>query len=99
MLNDPQFTQAAEALAMRMKKYSNSLKEQLQYGFILSTGREPNGKELEALLKAYDKQLEYYKKELGDLMKLSGAHGDKKMGALIISASLLLNLSESMTRN
>ncbi|WDE97343.1 PSD1 and planctomycete cytochrome C domain-containing protein [Lentisphaera profundi] len=99
MLNDPQFTQAAEALAIRMKKHSNSLKEQLQHGFILSTGREPNGKELQALLKAYDKQLEYYKKELDHLMKLSGAHGDKKMGALIISASLLLNLSESMTRN
>ena len=99
MLNDPQFMQAATFLAKRMKAKSEQVEEQLTYGFELTTGRLASRAEIDLIKQNYEKQLKFYTENKEHLEKMIEAGNDADLGALIVSASMMINLSESMTRN
>lgn len=99
MLNDPQFMGTARSLAKRMKLKTPVVDEQLAYGFTLSTGRPPSAQETALLLQNYKQQLKFYTEHKEELAKLKSTQGNPEHGALIISASMMINLSETMTRN
>jgi hypothetical protein len=99
MLNDPQFMQVATFLAKRMKAKSEEVEEQLIYGFELATGRLASRAEIDLIKQNYEKQLKFYTENKEHLEKMIEAGNDADIGALIVSASMMINLSESMTRN
>ena len=53
-LNDQSFVECADALANRMKESGGSLKEQISFGFLLATSREPGDDEVDQLIKLAD---------------------------------------------
>ena len=99
MLNDPQILNASRSLAKRMTAYSNDLQGRLKYGFLLATGRQPQAPELVVLKQAYQAQLKYYSDKSKERAALLAAEGSPADAAMVMTASTLLNLSESMTRN
>ena len=50
-LNDAAFVEASESLAQRMRSESEDENEQVRFGFLLATCREPSDVELETLVK------------------------------------------------
>ena len=99
VMNDPQFVNAARFLALRMKTKSSELAEQLQFGFQLATARQPLAQEKALLKTAYLDQLKYYRAHSGEVEKLLLTKGTAADAAMVMLASTLLNLSETMTRN
>ncbi len=57
MMNDETFVECADALADRMRLSSSDLDEQLTYGFVSVTSREPTMKELAVLRAVADESL------------------------------------------
>jgi mono/diheme cytochrome c family protein len=92
LLNDTGMLAAAEALAGRMTKEGG--KDPLRYGFRLSTGRLPNPRELQRLKVLKDGLLARYRKSPSEAAKFGGV--DK--AALTLTANVLLNLDETITR-
>src|SRR5208282_4567063 len=63
LMNDEQYVEAARHLAERLiGTGGNTPTERLTYAFRLATARPPTARELEVLLRVYDRQLEHYRK-------------------------------------
>ncbi|NQZ59916.1 MAG: DUF1553 domain-containing protein, partial [Lentisphaeraceae bacterium] len=99
MMNDPQFLNAARALALRMTAHTGDLQGRLKNGFLLVTGRQPQARELAVLTNAYEEQLRHYQSRPEDTKSLLTREGSASDAAMVMTASTLLNLSESITRN
>ncbi len=107
LLNDPQFVEAAKALAVRMKKEGGeTVKEQIEMGFQLAVSRKPNEKELKILSDLYLQEFEVFKKDensaiaylsVGDY-KLPDKLEPSEMAALTIVANTLFNMDEMYTK-
>lgn len=108
-LNGPQFVEASKALAGKLLKISKDNKSRIIHGIELVLNRKPNSTELSVLQKAYNEQLAFYKdnpKLIGGTAKAK-SKGKKKVNrddskaekaALTALSSILLNLSETVTR-
>jgi hypothetical protein len=61
LLNDPQFVEAARIMAERIQEEGGeSLEDQIQYAFRLSTGRTASSEEIKLLSELYDSQYAHY---------------------------------------
>jgi hypothetical protein len=107
LLNDPQFVEAAKALAVRMKmEGGQTVKEQIEMGFQLAVSRKPNEKELKILSDLYRQEFDVFEKdknsaiaylEVGDY-KLPNTLEPSEMAALTIVANTLFNMDEMYTK-
>ncbi|WP_236621380.1 PSD1 and planctomycete cytochrome C domain-containing protein [Rhodopirellula sallentina] len=82
MLNDETFVECAEALAKRMREHSDKTRQQLRYGFLLTTCREPSDQDID---------------DLHELLKSTAEESDESAdvdAGLRMVAGVLLNLDE-----
>ncbi|HTU20073.1 MAG TPA: PSD1 and planctomycete cytochrome C domain-containing protein [Gemmataceae bacterium] len=107
MMNDPQFVEAARALAERTMKEGGATPEtRLAYMFRLTTGRRPDAKERAELLAAYKDHLAAYTRDAAkakQLISVGELKPDEKLNASELAAwtmiaNLLLNLDEVINK-
>lgn len=107
MMNDPQFVEAARALAERtMKEGGATPKTRLAYVFRLTTARRPDSSEMAELLAAYKDHLAAYMRDAAkakQLISVGELKPDEKLNpselaAWTMIANLLLNLDEVINK-
>jgi hypothetical protein len=103
LLNDPVFTEAAQALAVRiLSEPKQSFNDRLQHAFQLALARPPNNTELESLRSYYQRQTQIFEQEPGAAEKLAPVElaGVSRIetAAWTGLSSVLLNLDEFITR-
>ena len=107
MMNDPQFVEAARALAERaMKEGGTTVESRLSFLFRATTARTPNAKELAELLAAYNDHLGVYTKDVAkakQLLAVGELKPDTKLNpselaAWTMIANLVLNLDEVINK-
>jgi hypothetical protein len=106
-LNDPQFVEAARAFAEQMLKRAGNDAAKLRWAFLEATAREPQPVELGILEKALQRERKRYAanpREAEALLHAGESPRDPKLpppehAAWTQVATLLLNLSETITRN
>ena len=108
LLNDPQYVEAARALAERaMKMNELTDRERGAYMFRLSTSRYPSPEETERIIEAYREELAHYESEAAqaeELLSIGESLPAKsldrsKLAAWTMVANVLLNLDEVVTKN
>ena len=107
LLNDVQFVEASRALAERMIKHSNDDTARLRWGFEECTSRPPSEEELVVLAVALGRERQRYATDeaAAEAYLASGesvrdeAISPSEHAAWSQVASLMMNLSESVTRN
>mgnify|MGYP002529134560 CR=1 FL=1 len=108
LMNDPQFVEAARALAQRMlEQGGDSTSERISFAFELATARRASEREIEILTNIYEKQIQRYAAEDSGFEKLleigdsSYNHElDKRiLAAWSVVASTILNMDETITRS
>lgn len=107
LLNDPQFVEAAKALALRMKTEGGEQTEkQIERGFELAISRKPNEKEIKILSDLFHQELDNFKNDrkkavaylaVGDY-KIPKKYDPSEMAALTIVANTLFNMDEIYTK-
>lgn len=107
LMNDPQYVEAARALAQRiLREGGSTAKERVGFGFSLVTGRPANPRELRALERAQAAHLEEFRARPGDAKKLI-AVGETppdttldavELASWTLIANLLLNLDEVINK-
>jgi hypothetical protein len=107
LMNDPQFVEAARALAERTMKEGGATPEtRLAYMFRLTTARRPDAKEMADLLAAYKDHLATYTRDAAkakQLISVGELKPDAKLNpselaAWTMIANLLLNLDEVINK-
>jgi hypothetical protein len=106
-LNDPQFVEAARVFAERIIGRTGNDQAKLRWGFTAATSREPQPADLAVLEKALQRERQRYNRDAGAAKKYLSigeaprnpelAPGEHAAWAQV--ATLLLNLSETVTRN
>ena len=108
LLNDPQFVEAAQALAYRMIKEGGShLTQRIQYAFRWATSRKPDAEELAILEELFHEEWEefqQYPNRAADFLQLGEFnHSDhvnkSELAAYGVLANAIMNLSESLQKN
>lgn len=107
LMNDVTYIEAARMLAQRMMKEGGTTpEERLAWGFRVVTSRRPTERELLTLRQYLDSRLRHFAAHPEEATKLLGV-GEKrhdaglkssKLAAYAMSASLLLNLDEAITK-
>lgn len=99
-LNDPVYLEAAEHLALEMKKRGKEPKKQLSEGYRLLTFQSIQDKNLDILLKIYREALTEYQKNPAEIDRILiyGKEKSPELAALTVSANVLLNLDQVVTR-
>jgi hypothetical protein len=107
LLNDVTYVEAARAVAQRMMKEGGKTADQrVAYGFRLVLGREPTKEETRILATGVARREAHYRQNPAAAQKLV-AEGDLKnpqgadpveLAAYTVSASTLLNLDETITK-
>ena len=106
-LNDPQFVEAARALAERLLKEGGETPEsRIELAFRLSTSRHPNARELDILKSALARQAEFFKSDpqrATDFLKVGESKRDESIDPIehatwSVIAQMILNLDETVTR-
>ena len=107
LLNDVQYVEAARAFAQRIMQQSGDDSAKLSWAFLQATARVPKPREIEVLARALARERAHFAVNEVAARELL-AHGESaRDDTLPISehaawtqvASLLLNLSETVTRN
>ena len=114
LMNDPIFLEAGFGLARRMfdRSKSHSIKDAIRFGFCLSTTRNPDQKETDALRELYEKSLRKFSKDGDSAYKLlNSVRGELALGVSPLNASevallaawfqvanVLLNLDETISK-
>ncbi|QDT35518.1 DUF1553 domain-containing protein [Thalassoglobus polymorphus] len=104
-LNDPVYIEAAQALAGRILSEGGATQdEQLTYGFLLCTARQPTEQELNVLRSTFESLREKYTNEIESAQKLKviGSRETEKTPVEIqaswtVLSNVLLNLDETLT--
>jgi len=107
LLNDPQYVEAARALAARvMRANLETVSQSATLMFRLCTARNPDAATVEELVRLYEDQLARYQKDEEAAKKLvsvlSASSSDldlSRRAAWTIVANLMLNLDEVVTKN
>jgi hypothetical protein len=99
-LNDPVYLEAAEKLASTMKRRGKTPEQQLTAGYRLLTFQPIEQKSLNVLLKIYKEALNAYKSKPSevDSILIYGKEKSPELAALTISANVLLNLDNVVTK-
>jgi hypothetical protein len=107
LLNEVTFVEAARALAQRMIIEGGSTpEERIAWAFKRATSRAPRPEELEVLAKGLDARLAHYQGDADDAQKLIAFGASKanaktnpqELAAYTLTANVLLNLDEVITR-
>lgn len=108
LMNDVTYLEAARLLAERMIKEGGAAPQQrLAWAFHVATSRPPDAIEQQTLLEHLTRQLDWYRQHPSDAAKLL-LSGEKRndaslapteLAAYAVTASLLLNLDEVITRH
>ncbi len=106
LLNDPQWVEAARALAERMLREGGKTRdEKLAFAFRLAATRKPTGREVQLLGLLHDRQLELFRRDAGAARKYIRA-GDRpaaadldpaELAAATATANAILNLDAAVT--
>lgn len=108
LLNDVTYVEAARGLAMRMVcDGGRTPAERVEHGFRLATGRRPMERETKTLINYFERQLATFNMRLEAATALLRAGESpidtsldpRELAAWTMTASLLLNLDEVITRN
>jgi hypothetical protein len=101
-LNDPFFVDAARALARRMKSEGGADDSAwIRYGFRLVTSRPPTPAELAGTLAYQREQAARFGANLnaaGAMLGMKDGVPDPELAALTLTANVLLNLDEALTK-
>lgn len=99
-LNDPVYLEAAEKLATRMQQRAKTPEQQLKEGYRMLTFQNIEQKNLNVLVKVYKQALDAYKKKPveADSMLAYGKERTPELAALTISANVMLNLDNVITK-
>ena len=107
LMNDPQFVEAARALASRtLLEADRSVEARIRYAFKLATARTPNDRELNVLNDLYLTQRAGYAEkpdEARDLVSVGETAIDERtdhaeLAAWTMVANMIMNLDEFMTK-
>ncbi len=106
LLNDPQYVEAARALAERAMKQPGERAQQLQFVFRSLTGRTPNEKEKAVLNSLFDEQLAEFKQQPEQSAKLLkiGDHSASseldanELAAMTVVAEGLMSYDETVVK-
>ena len=107
-LNDPQFVEAARAFAQRILQHpAKTDLDRLQWAFLEATSRPATPQDLSTLSKALQRERQHYQSQPNQALaalQVGESPRDRTLppaehAAWMQIASLLLNLSESLTRN
>jgi hypothetical protein len=107
MLNDVQFVEAARHLAERMWRHDTADKERLRWAFAECLSREPSPEEVAVLAHCLETQRVRYAADTNAAAKLVSVGESLRDESIPVTehaaftqvATLLLNLSENVTRN
>lgn len=103
VLNDPQYVEAARSLAQRtMREAEGGPAERIEYMFRLCTARQPTSAEVERLVKGYEVDLAAFQANPSAAKALAANTESEdlpKLAAWTLTANVLLNLDEVITRN
>jgi hypothetical protein len=99
-LNDPVYLEAAESLAAKMQKRGTTPEQQLTEGYRMLTFQPIEQKNLNVLVKTYKEALQSYRKKPSeaDSMLVYGKVKSPELAALTISANVMLNLDNVVTK-
>jgi hypothetical protein len=107
LMNDVTYVEASRALAQRMiKEAPAGPEEKIAFAFKLATARDPLAKESEILTASFRKSLERFRSD-GESAKKLLSEGDwrqdpkldpAELAAYTMTASLILNLDETLTK-
>ncbi len=103
-LNDPQYLEAATALAKRLQNHHSDPHEQIKYGYRLVTGRHAKQSTVHILNEYLQQELQRFKTTPDAAAKLLKLEGDSlpqqtlEQAALTLLSNLLLNLDATITR-
>ncbi|MCF2504779.1 DUF1553 domain-containing protein [Dyadobacter sp. CY107] len=99
-LNDPVYLEAAEKLATKMQQRGKTPEQQLKEGYRMLTFQSIEQKNLNVLVKVYKQALDAYKKKPveADSMLVYGKERTPELAALTISANVMLNLDNVITK-
>lgn len=106
LLNDPQFVEAARALAERAIRSDPQVRQQIAFAYQVVTSVKPQPEVLELLLQAYRDELQVFKKEqerAESLLQVGESSRSAQIdaaahAAMTVITSIILNLDESVTR-
>ncbi len=107
LMNDVTYIEAARSLAERMMKEGGaSPRERVAWAFGVAVSRQPNAKEIDLLLRSFDRQKGHFSGNPGEAVKLLSVGEKKKddklnvseLAAYAATASLILNLDEVITK-
>ncbi len=96
-LNDPVVVEAANALAVAVKKSKVSSKEWISAAYQRVLFQEPDPADAVVLLRFYNESLRQYQNELADAEKLVGSP-DAELAALAVVVNTLFNLDAFITK-
>ena len=99
-LNDPVYLEAAEELAAKMQKRGKTPEQQLTEGYRMLTFQPIEKKNLNVLVKVYKEALATYRQKPvdADSMLAYGKERSPELAALTISANVMLNLDNVITK-
>jgi len=101
-LNDEAFFEAARALALRVATPRRTPRQRASQAFRLVTGRQPDEREVDALVASFKRQLSHYRArpaEAARVMKAKAPSPDlAEQAAWTLVANALLNLDEALTK-
>lgn len=107
LMNDVTYAEAARLLAERMiKEGGRTPAERLAWAFRTVTARRAGERELQLLLQNYNSQADYFAHnppEAGKLLSVGERRNDrqfdeKELASYVVTASLILNLDEAITK-
>lgn len=106
-LNDPQFVEAARALAERLiREGGDDIEQRIRLAYRLATARQPNSRELSIMKDTAEEQLDLFKadrKRAKEFLSVGESKRDEAIdvsehAAWTIISQLILNLDEALTR-
>lgn len=106
-LNDTQFVETSRALAERIVKHTGDDAAKLRWAFLEVTSREPNAKEIAVVTQTLTRERQRYQQQPAKataVLRIGESPRDTAIpaaehAAWMQVATLLLNLSETVTRN